>query len=130
MNNHSFHKVSHSFSKVVPSERTSIATRVAIVDNIKSIIQMGTHTPKVVLLDTSAQLVILGVQFAKKMGMLDSKLQKSMWKICIASGSVKEVIGESSNFIIFNFNEGINQELCLEVKCLFTNATNYDLLIR
>jgi hypothetical protein len=28
----------------------------------------------VVLLDTGAQLVILGVQFAKKMGMLDLKL--------------------------------------------------------
>jgi len=31
-NSNSFHKVSHSFSKVVPNERTSIATKVAIVD--------------------------------------------------------------------------------------------------
>jgi hypothetical protein len=31
VDSHSFHKVSHSFSKVVPSERTSIATKVAIV---------------------------------------------------------------------------------------------------
>ncbi len=38
MNNHSLHKVSHSFSKVVPSDRTSIATEVTIVDNIESII--------------------------------------------------------------------------------------------
>jgi hypothetical protein len=38
VDNHSLHKVSHSFSKVVPSERTSIATRVAIVDNVKSTI--------------------------------------------------------------------------------------------
>ncbi len=38
MNNHFLHKVSHSFSKVVPNERTSIATRVAIVDNIELII--------------------------------------------------------------------------------------------
>jgi hypothetical protein len=66
------------FPKVVPSERTSIATRVAIVDNIKSTIQVGGHTPRVVLLDTSAQPVILGVQFAKNMGMFDSKLRKSM----------------------------------------------------
>jgi hypothetical protein len=35
------HKVSHSFPKVVPSEKTSIATGVAIVDNIKSTIQVG-----------------------------------------------------------------------------------------
>ncbi len=34
VDNHSLHKVSHSFSKVVPSERTSIAIEVAIVDNI------------------------------------------------------------------------------------------------
>jgi hypothetical protein len=74
VDNHYLHKVSHSFSKVVPSERTSIATGVAIVDNTKSIIQVGGHTPKVVLLDTCAQLVIFGIQFAKKMGMLDSKL--------------------------------------------------------
>ncbi len=35
---HSFHKVSHSYLKVVPSERTSIATKVAIVDNTESTI--------------------------------------------------------------------------------------------
>jgi hypothetical protein len=78
VDSHSLHKVSHSFPKVVPSERTSIATRVAIVDNTGSAIQVGGHTPRVVLLDTGAQPVILGVQFAKKMGMFDSKLQKSV----------------------------------------------------
>jgi hypothetical protein len=116
------HKVSHSFPKVVPSERTSIATEVAIVDNTGPTIQ-------VVLLDTGAQLVILGVQFAKKMGMLDSNLQKSMWQICTASGSVEEVLGESSNLITLKFNEGTDQELCLQVRCLVTNATSYDVLI-
>jgi len=62
----------------------------------------------VVLLDTSAQLMILGVQFTKKMGMLDSKLQKSMWQIRIVNGSVKEVLGESLDLIALNFNECIN----------------------
>jgi hypothetical protein len=38
VDNHSFHKVSHSFPKVVPSERTSIATGVVIVDNTESAI--------------------------------------------------------------------------------------------
>ncbi len=33
VDSHSLHKVSHSFPKVLPSERTSIATGVAIVDN-------------------------------------------------------------------------------------------------
>jgi len=41
---HFLHKVFHSFLKVVPSERTSIAIEVAIVDNIESIIQVGGHT--------------------------------------------------------------------------------------
>jgi len=79
VDSHSFHKVSHSFSKVVPSERTSIATKVAIIENTGSTIQVGGHTPRIVLLDTGAQLMILGIQFAKKMGMFDSKLWKSMW---------------------------------------------------
>jgi hypothetical protein len=35
VDNHSLHKVSHSFSKLVPSERTSITIGVAIVDNIE-----------------------------------------------------------------------------------------------
>jgi hypothetical protein len=61
VDSHSFHKVFHSFSKVVPSERISIATRVAIVDNTGLTIQMKGHTPKVVLLDIGAQLMILGV---------------------------------------------------------------------
>ncbi len=52
-----------------------------------------------VFLDTSAQPMILGVQFAIKMGMLDSKLRKSMWQIRIASGNIEEVLGESSDFI-------------------------------
>ncbi len=113
VDNHSLHKVSHSFPKVMPSEITSIATGVAIVDNTGSAIQVGGHTPRVVLLDTCAQLVILGVQFAKKMGMLDSKLRKSMWQICTTSWNVKEVLGESSDLIALKFNEGTDQELCL-----------------
>ncbi len=85
---------------------------------------MGGHTPKVVLLNTCAQPVILGVQFAKKMGMLDSKLRKSMWQIRTANGNVGEVLGESSDLIALNFNESIDQELCLQVRCLLTNATS------
>jgi len=64
------------------------------------------------------------------MGMLDSKLRKSMWQICTASGSVEEVLGESLDLITFNFNEGTDQELYLQVRCLVTNATNYDVFIR
>ncbi len=78
MDSHFLHKVSHSFFKVVPNERTSIAIEVTIVDKTKSTIQEGGHTPRVVLLDTSAQPMILGVQFTKKMGMFDSELRKSM----------------------------------------------------
>jgi hypothetical protein len=106
VDSHFLHKISRSFLKVVPNERTSIATAVAIVNNIESTIQVGGHTPRVVLLDTSAQPVILGVQFAKKMGMLDSKLRKSMWQICTASGSVKEILGKNLDLIALNFNEG------------------------
>jgi hypothetical protein len=73
--------------------------------------------------------VILGVQFAKKMGMLDSKLQKSMWQIRTVNGSIEEVPGESSDLITINFNEDTNQELCLQVKCLVTNAISFDMLI-
>ncbi len=79
VDSHFLHKVSHSFPKVVLGERTSITIGVAIVDNIGPVIQVGGHTPRVVLLDTGAQPMILRVQFAKKMGMLDSKLRKSMW---------------------------------------------------
>ncbi len=63
-----------------------------------------------VLLDIGAQLVTLGVQFAKKMGMLNSKQRKSMWQIFTTSGSLEEVLGESSVFIAFNFNEGTYHE--------------------
>jgi hypothetical protein len=68
---------------------------------------VGGHTPRVVFLDTCAQPVILGLQFAKKMGILDSKLRKSMWQIHTISGNIKEVFRESSDFIAFNFNECI-----------------------
>jgi hypothetical protein len=63
------------------------------------------------------------------MGMLDFELWKSMWQIRTTSGSIKEVLRDSSNLIAFNFNEGIEQEICLQVRCLVTNATNYDVLI-
>jgi len=129
VDSHSLHKVSHSFPKVVPNERTSIATGVAIIDNTGPVIQMGGHTPRVVFLNTCAQPMILGVQFTKKMGMLDSKLRKSMWQIRTASGNVEEVLGESSDLITLKFNEGTDKELCLQVKCLVTNATSYDVFI-
>jgi hypothetical protein len=38
VDNHSLHKVSHSFSKVVHSDKTSITTGVAIINNIESAI--------------------------------------------------------------------------------------------
>jgi hypothetical protein len=113
MDSHFLHKVSHSFSKVVFSEKTSIATGIAIVNNTEPVIQVGGHTPKVVPLDTCAQPMILGIQFAKKMGMLDSKLWKSMWQVRIVNESVEEVFGESSDLIAFNFNKGTDRELCL-----------------
>jgi hypothetical protein len=78
VDSHSLHKKFHSFPKVVPSEKTSITTEVAIVDKTKSTIQVGGHTPRVVLLDTCAQPVTLGVQFTKTMGMFHSKLWKFM----------------------------------------------------
>ncbi len=86
VDNHFLHKVSHSFPKVVLSEKTSITTEVTIVDNIELTIQVERYTPKVVLFDTHAQPVILGIQFAKKMGMFDSKLQKFMWQIASLVG--------------------------------------------
>jgi hypothetical protein len=54
VDSHSLHKVSHSFLKLVPTEKTSIATGIAIVDNIGSAIQVGGHTPRLVLLDIGA----------------------------------------------------------------------------
>ncbi len=73
--------------------------------------------------------MILRVQFTKKMGKLNSKLWKSMWQIRTASGNVKEVLEENSHLIALNFNEGIDHELYLQIKCLITNATSYDVLI-
>jgi hypothetical protein len=61
--------------------------------------------------------------------MFDSKLRKFMWQIHTISGSIEEVLGEILNLIALNFNEGTNHEFCLLVKCLITNATNYDVLI-
>jgi hypothetical protein len=58
LDNHSLHKFFHSFPKLMLSERTSIATGVAIVNNTKLTIQVGGHTPKMVFLDIGAQLMI------------------------------------------------------------------------
>jgi hypothetical protein len=113
VDSHSFHKVFHSFLKVVLTKRISITTKVAIVDNTESTTQVGGHIPNVVLLNIGAQPLILRVQFAKKMGMLNSKLWKSMWQICTTSGNIEEVLEENSDLIALNFNEGTNQELCL-----------------
>jgi len=61
VDSHYLHKVSHSFPKLVLSERTSINIRIAIVNNTKSTIQMRRHKPKVVLLDIGVQPMTLGV---------------------------------------------------------------------
>jgi hypothetical protein len=54
---------------------------------------------------------------------------KNLWQICTTSENIEKVLGESSDFITFNFNEGKSQELCLQVRCLVTNATIDDVLI-
>jgi hypothetical protein len=61
--------------------------------------------------------------------MLNSKLQKFMWQIRIASGNVEEALRENLNLITLNFNESTNQELCLQVRCLVINATSYNVFI-
>jgi hypothetical protein len=38
VDNHFFYKISHSFPKVVPNEKTCIAIEIAIVDNTKLVI--------------------------------------------------------------------------------------------
>jgi hypothetical protein len=124
VDSHSLHKVSHSFLKVVTSEIISITAEVAIVDNTELIIQVAGHTPKVVLLNIVVQLVIPRFQFAKKKGMLDSKLQTTT-----TSGNIEEVFRESSDLITLTFNEGTNHELCLQVRCLVIIATNYNVFI-
>jgi hypothetical protein len=55
VDNHSLHKVSYSFPKVVPSEKTSIATRIAIVDITELVIQVRGHTPRMVFLEVPNQ---------------------------------------------------------------------------
>jgi hypothetical protein len=52
-----------------------------------------------------------------------------MWQIRTINGSLKEVLGESLDLITLNFNEGIDQEFCLQVRCLITNAISYDVFI-
>jgi hypothetical protein len=52
-----------------------------------------------------------------------------MWQIHITTRSVKEVLGVNSDLIALNFNEGTYQELCLQVKCVITNATSYNVFI-
>jgi hypothetical protein len=52
-----------------------------------------------------------------------------MWQIRTAIRGIKEILKESSDFIAINSNEGTDWELYLHVRCLVTNATNYDVLI-
>ncbi len=87
VDNHSLHKVFHSFPKVVPNEKTFITIRVAIVNNIELIIQMGGHIPKMVLLDIGAQPMILRVQFNKNIGMFNSKLRNLCGKFAPLVGA-------------------------------------------
>jgi len=129
VDSHSVHKVSHSFPKVVRSDEFPSPLELPLLTILSQQSRWEDIHSEWFRVDTGAQPVIFRVQFAKKMGMLNSKLQKSMWQIHTASGSVEEVFKESSNSIAFNFNEGIDQELCLQVRCLVTNATNYNVFI-
>jgi hypothetical protein len=52
-----------------------------------------------------------------------------MWQIRTVSGSIEKVFRESSDLTAPSFNEGTDQELWLQVRCLVTNATNYDVFI-
>jgi hypothetical protein len=122
-------KIGENLPKVLPSERLSVEKSVALVNNSNGVIHVAGFRPKVVLLDTGAQPVILGIAFATKIGVLHSNLQKLRWQIRTASGSIEEVLGETLTLLTLSFNSGTEEELLFQVRCLVTNASSYDILI-
>ena len=59
-----------------------------------------------VMLDTGAQPILLGLRFATAIGLHGDQLRPSSWRIRTAGGTIEPVVGESITTIPILFNGG------------------------
>lgn len=87
-------------------------------------------TSRIVLMDTSAQLVIMSTQFVASVGLTDDTLCSTKWKICTVGGMVKLVLGETPELVTITFNVGIAHIMHLALRYLITCDSIYTLLLK
>ena len=85
------HQLTRNLPFVEPSARAQSKLGIAMANNRQSAVTIKGVAPKVVLLDTAAQPVIISEQFSRTIGLA---IRPTEWSIRTAGGEIELVVGE------------------------------------
>ena len=85
--------------------------------------------PNRVLLDTGAQLVMLGRRLANELGLVPHDLDPCPFTIATSLGGTKQPTGFTKEPLRLQFKVGASSYIYIAVRCVVTSATTYDILL-
>jgi hypothetical protein len=85
--------------------------------------------PQKVLLDTGAQLVMLGKFLAQSLGLVASDLDPCPFTIATSLGGIEQPTGLTKEPLRLQFKVGTDAYTHISVRCVVTSATTYDILL-
>jgi hypothetical protein len=116
-------------------ERSSIIPGVVVVDNSQGIFQLVGHKGKVfvprrVLLDSGAQLLMLGASVIEGLGLTKDTLEKCPWTISTSIGGMEHAIAITKGELALKLNQDdVENASFMKVKAIVTKAKSYDVLV-
>lgn len=110
-------------------ERMKHRGGVAMVDNHAQQVELNGWAPERVLIDTGAEPVLLGRRVQQALGLCGAKLELSSVNIATSAGTKERVVGVTKAPIKITSNPRRAGECSVYVKCLVSEAENYDVLL-
>ena len=86
-------------------------------------------SPQRVLMDTSAQPVMLDKRLAVELGLVASDLDSCLFMVATSLGGTEQSSGITKEPIRLRFQVGSNAYAYTAIRCVVTNAETYDILM-
>jgi hypothetical protein len=116
-------------------ERSSISPGVVVVDNSQGIFQLvgpkeKVFVPRRVLLDSGAQLLMLGASAVAGLELTKDTLEECPWTISTSMGGTERTTGITKAKLSLKLNqEDVEDASFMKLKAIVTEAKSYDVLV-
>jgi hypothetical protein len=125
--------------KIMPArpaiKRSSITPGVVVVDNSQGIFQLvgpkgKVFVPRRVLLDSGAQLLMLGASAIERLGLMKDTLEKCPWTISTSMGGTEHATAITKGELALKLNQDdVEDASFMKVKAIVTEAKSYNVLV-